>query len=81
MDNMNQCASGTCGTCHSGRHCGCFHHKIAPAAVLLIALSFLLKTMGVVSVNFVDVAWPILIGIAALVKLTAGSCKCYSQKM
>jgi hypothetical protein len=57
------------------------HHKITPAAILLIALVFLLKALGVVSVSFADVAWPVLLGVAALVKLTAGKCKCYNEKM
>lgn len=69
------------GGCHHCGYCGCFHHKVVPLAVLLIALVFLLKAWGLVSAGFVDWSWPILLGLAMLVKLGVGKCSCYkSQK-
>jgi hypothetical protein len=67
---------GSCG-CHDGSYCGCMHHKMVPGAILLIALLFLLKALGVVGAGTVDLAWPILLGLAALMKLMSGKCKCY----
>lgn len=76
MEGMN----GTCSNCHSGRYCGCWHHKVVPGAIFLIALVFLLKYLGAVSANFADLAWPILLGLAMLSKLGMGKCKCYGME-
>ena len=67
-------------TCHHCGFCGCFHHKAVPLAVFLIALVFLLKALDVVTAGFADIAWPILLGLAAILKMTAGGCKCYESK-
>lgn len=48
-----------------------------PIAVILIALSFLLQTMGILTPMFVAYAWPILLIIAFLPKL--GMCKCCNR--
>lgn len=49
--------------------------------MLLFALLFLLGALGTVSENTVSVGWPILVGIAALMKLTEGMCKCCKMPM
>ena len=56
--------------------CPCPHHHVIPAAVVIFALLFLLKALGVLSTSFVDVAWPIVVGVAGLSKLCEGACKC-----
>jgi len=56
------------------------HHKFVPLAVLLIAIVFVLKAFGVVSAAGADMAWPIILGLAMLLKLLSGKCKCYSKK-
>lgn len=75
MDNMQHG-----GGCHHCGFCGCFHHKIVPGAIFLITVTFFLQAIGVVSMAYVALAWPVLLGLAMLVKLTAGNCKCYSGK-
>jgi len=78
MEGNNSCMS--CAKCHDNNNCKCMHHKVVPAAVLLIALIFLLKPLGVVSASFVDMVWPILLGLAMVMKLMAGTCKCYNHQ-
>lgn len=56
--------------------CKCPHHKATASLLLLIALAFLLKALGVLSSDFVDMAWPILLGLIALKKMSKGMCKC-----
>ena len=68
------------GACHHCRFCGCFHHKATPAAIFLIAVTFFLQAIGLVSMAYVALAWPVLLGVAMLVKLTGGTCKCYAGK-
>jgi len=43
------------------------HGKLAPVFLLLIAIIFLLGGLGVFDKSFVDVAWPVLLGIIALI--------------
>lgn len=56
--------------------CGCPHHKVVPSLIVLIAAAFFLKTLGVLSAGFVDLAWPVLLGLIGLMKLSRGMCKC-----
>ena len=58
--------------------CKCAHHKMTPVLVVLFALLFLLGNLGMVSMKTVDIGWPILVGLAGLMKLTGGMCKCCS---
>jgi len=81
MENNSEHGAGemkdktcNCGAC--GGHCGCMHHKIVPILIVLLGLEFLLAQVSVLSWNFVDVTWPILVMIAGIVKLFGGSCKC-----
>ena len=70
-----------CGNCHDCKLCSCAHHKILPGAILLIAVLFLLKALDVISAGTLDVLWPIVLGLAMLMKLSAGKCKCYRTRM
>ncbi len=58
--------------------CKCPHHKIIPVLVVLFGLTFLLETLGVLTSDFVALAWPILVIAAGLMKLAdkSGMCKC-----
>lgn len=78
MEGSNTCTS--CAECHDNKNCTCIHHKMLPGAVLLISLAFLLKALGVVTVSFVDVVWPVLLGLAMVMKLVSGNCKCFNHK-
>lgn len=56
--------------------CKCPHHKFLPFLMFLFALVFLLGAFDVFSARFVEVSWPVLVGLAALMKLFEGKCKC-----
>lgn len=60
----------------SGMTCKCPHHKMVPLLIVLFALAFLLKAFNVVMEEFVNVAWPVLVGLAGVMKLSEGSCTC-----
>lgn len=78
MDEMMKKEGGqTCGSggCGSGG-CKCMHHKAPSILVVLFGLLFLLKALGYVSMATVDIAWPILVLLLGLMKLTSGKCKC-----
>ncbi len=86
MDQMTHkegdacCGSGMCGSsgCGTGGKncCKCMHHKVPSLLVVLFGLLFLLKAWDMVSMGFVDVAWPVLVILLGLMKLTSGKCKC-----
>jgi hypothetical protein len=59
--------------------CRCGHHKVFPIIVILFGLLFLLEQLGVFTAAFTDLAWPVLVILAGLVKLKSGSCGCYAQ--
>ena len=61
-------------------HCTCSHHKILPAFLILIGLSFLLTTIGVVSEATNSIVWPVLLIALGLTKLKGGSCSCYMRQ-
>jgi len=60
----------------NGGKCGCPHHKVVSILVVLLAAVFLLGNAGVLSPDFVGIAWPIILGVGGLTKLFGGSCKC-----
>lgn len=65
-----------CANCGAGGGCKCPHHKIVPLCITLIGLVFLLQAWSVVSSSFTAWAWPLLLLIIGLMKLTGGMCKC-----
>lgn len=73
----NQMMGGKCEGGHCA--CSCFHHKVTPLMVVLIALTFLLGNLGTLSESFVGMAWPILLGVAGLAKMFGRSCKCCTR--
>ncbi len=56
--------------------CGCVHHKMTPILITLIGLAFLLLRLDVLTQNFVDYAWPVLIIAIGVTKITGSKCKC-----
>jgi len=46
--------------------CGCPHHKMVPALVVIFGLVFLLRNLDVLSSSTVDIVWPIIVGVAGL---------------
>jgi hypothetical protein len=67
------CGPGGCGP---GGGCKCPHHKFPAILIVLFGLLFLLKALGYASAATADLAWPILVLLLGLLKLTAGKCKC-----
>ena len=59
-----------------GKTCGCTHHKVFPILVVLFGLTFLLGNLNILTQQFVSIAWPVIICLAGLMKLTGGGCKC-----
>ena len=57
-----------------GMVCKCPHHKAMPWLLILIGLDFLLGAMGVVSMGFVGVTWPILLIVVGIVKVVRCNC-------
>mgnify|MGYP001608773819 FL=1 len=49
-----------------------FRHLV-PILIILLALTFLLKSMGMLSAPVVSVLWPILLGLIGIVKLEEAS--------
>lgn len=72
MEGMSG-GGGTCATCCK---CKCMHHKFVPGLVFLFGALFLLHNLGYVASGFVDLAWPSLVALAGLSKLSSGMCKC-----
>ena len=64
-----------------GKKCGCPHHKVFSALIILFALDFFLGAIGVLTQGFVNLSWPILVGVAGLMKLSGGKCKCCEGPM
>ncbi len=57
-----------------GGKCTCSHHKVIPILVTLFGLVFLLGDLNILTTDFVNLAWPVLVIVGGLMKLK--SCKC-----
>ncbi len=56
--------------------CKCSHHKIIPALIALIGLTFLLGNVGVLTGGAVGLIWPILLILIGLQKMFKHMCTC-----
>ena len=61
---------------NQGMTCSCKHHYTVPVLVVLFGLVFLFKALDIVTAEFVDMAWPVLVIVAGLFKMTSKMCKC-----
>jgi len=59
-----------------GGVCKCPHHKMVPLGIVVIAALFFLQAINVLSMSFVGIAWPIVLGIIGFMKLSESKCKC-----
>ena len=66
MNEMNK----TCETC------GCPHHKVVPALIVLIGFAFLLQNLNILTTSATAIIWPILLILIGGMKLMKGACKC-----
>ena len=73
LTRMHEGMGGMCGMCK------CPHHKIFPLCVTLIGLAFLLQALGLMAASTVAVAWPVLLIIIGLMKMSSGMCKCCAE--
>ena len=74
MENMQNMG----GMQNMKKVCKCPHHKVVPALIILIGLTFLLGSWGTLSASSVNVIWPVLVILAGAMKFgeKAGMCKC-----
>jgi len=56
--------------------CECGHHSVIPVLIILFATTFLLGNQGLLQADAVNIIWPILVGIAGVVKISEVRCKC-----
>ena len=63
-----------------GTKCGCGHHMAKPVLLLLFGLDFLLGALGVFTSNFVQVTWPIIVILIAIMMMMGRKCKCCAEK-
>lgn len=68
---------GQAHSCHWNNQCGCPHHKLLPMLLVVLGLTFLLGNLGLVSSDFVNLAWPILLILIGLQKGLGLMCKCW----
>ena len=59
-----------------GKTCTCSHHMVKPVLLLLLGFDFLLGTLGVFTSYFVQVTWPIIVILIAIMMIAGRKCKC-----
>jgi hypothetical protein len=60
-----------------GKMCKCGHHKLVSLAIILFGLAFLLEALGYMSMQTVNIVWPVIIIVLGFTKM----CKCCSHSM
>jgi len=63
-----------------GKTCKCSHHMIKPVLLLIFGIDFFLGAIGVLTNGFVQITWPIIIIIIAIMMMTGKNCKCCQGK-
>ena len=59
--------------------CRCTHHKIGPILIILFGLGFLLEATGTLSALTLSYAWPMLVIVFGIMKLTGRKCGCCAK--
>jgi len=70
------CGENCDNNCCKDNECGCLHHSMFPILIILLAINFLLGTLGVYSDHVVQIIWPIFIIVGAGTALMSNKCKC-----
>ena len=80
VNQSTQCCES--GQSKTGQACqtvcgrsGCACRLVIPVSVVLIGLVFLLGALSIISVDVVDVTWPILLVVIGLSKMCVIKCK------
>ncbi len=60
--------------------CRCHHHKIIPALVVLIGLTFLLGSLNILTGSAVSIIWPVLVIVGGLSKMFGRTCGCCAAR-
>lgn len=63
---------------HDGKTCRCPHHSMMPIFITALGLIFLLGALDVLTARVTSIAWPIVVILAGLTKLTSKMCACCS---
>lgn len=56
--------------------CKCTHHFIVPLLITGLGILFLLPQFGILGDQAVGAAWPVLLALIGITKLTSRSCTC-----
>ena len=59
--------------------CSCPCHKMIGVFVVLFGLTFLLKSLDVLSPKAAGIAWPIIVMLAGLKSIFGRNCKCCNE--
>lgn len=59
-----------------GKMCRCPHHSMVPGLVVAFGLVFLLGALDVMTERAVSLAWPIIVMLGGLMKMTSRMCTC-----
>ena len=71
MDDKNMMGGGM-----GGKVCKCPHHSMIPLLVTAFGAVFLLGALNVLTMNAVNIIWPIIVIAAGLMKLMKRMCTC-----
>ena len=76
----NKMMGGQQGGNMCGHHdmcgCRCMHHKVWPLLIIVFGLMFLLRAVGSVTWETVNIVWPLIVIGLGISKLFRGMCKC-----
>ncbi len=61
------------------KKCGCVHHKIVPALLVVFGSLFLLNNYGALADSTLMVMWPLVVIIAGVSKMFSGACSCCNK--
>ena len=56
--------------------CSCPCHKMIGVFIILFGLTFLLRSLDVISPKAAGIAWPIIVMLAGLKSIFGSNCKC-----
>ncbi len=59
-----------------GKKCGCMHHSFMPLFLSAFGLVFLLASLGVITEEVRDIAWPAIVTLAGILKMGDKKCGC-----
>ena len=61
------------------KKCGCMHHKMVPALVVVFGSLFLLNAYGMLADATLMIMWPLVVIIAGIGKMFSSACSCCNK--